>query len=604
MNTRARPLRVPLLAGVVTLLLTTSALAVEVRIGVLAYRGVEQAVESWSGTVDYLQQALPGYGFRLLPLDFTALDAALAAGELDFVLTNPGNYVQLETAHGISRIATVESSVTDDPRYSIGSAIVVRRDAALQQLGDLRGRTLLAVDRDAFGGYQVALAALQAAGLDPLREVRLRFVGFPMDRVAQAVAAGEVDAGILRACLLEEMVAEGELAPGRLRVLVPQGHYGFRCAVSTPLYPDWPFAKSRHTPRELAKRVAQALFSLESGHAPSGTTYTGWTIPVDYQPVHELFRRLELPPYVPTPEATLRDLVRNYWQWLLGLLLAAAWMVWHTARVEQQVRLRTEQLSAANERLRQAMQEQAAAEEIIRQREADLAHAARVNTVGELAAGMAHEINQPLAAIGNYAEGCLVRLRHQGAAPELIDALGEIDAQAARAGAIVHRLRSFLRKEEPKPVPIDLNDAVVEAVSLFTPEARRHKVVVRTGLAASLPPVCGELIQIEQVVLNLLRNALEAVEEGRCARREIAVTTALAGDRVRVTVADSGPGLNEEARRRLFEPFFTTKPQGMGLGLSISRSLVEGHGGRLVLADAPGGGTALEFTLPIAGGDE
>ncbi|SCZ62752.1 sensor histidine kinase [Thiohalomonas denitrificans] len=597
MKNRANFIRV----GLLTLLFASSLAAADVRIGVLNYRGAEQVMETWGGTVEYLRRALPDREFRLLPLDFVALDAALSAGELDFVLTNPGNYVQLEAAYGISRIATVESSITDDPNYSIGSAVVVRRDnQALQELDDLKDHSLLAVDRGAFGGYQVAEASLRAAGVEP-GDLRLRFIGFPMDRVAHAVAAGEADAGILRACLLERMVVEGQLPPGELRVLAPQNHYGFRCTASTPLYPDWPFAKARDTSRELAKRVTQALFALESDEAPAA--FTGWTIPVDYQPVHDLFRRLELPPYSRDSQMTPVEMVRRYWPWLLGLLLSAVWMVWHTARVEQQVRVRTAQLSAANERLKQAMQEQAAAERVIRQREAELAHAARVNTVGELAAGMAHEVNQPLAAIGNYAEGCLVRLRQQEAAPELIDALREIDTQAARAGAIVHRLRSFLRKEEPRPVPIDLNDAVIEAVSLFAPEAHRHHVALRTVLAPSLPRVCGESIQLEQVVLNLMRNALEVLEEAECERREIEVISARVADGVRVTVMDSGPGLSEEARQHLFEPFFTTKPQGMGLGLSISRSIIEAHGGGLAVADAPNGGAALEFTLPVAKDD-
>lgn len=597
-------LRMPLLVGIASLLCTAAATAAEVQIGVLAYRGAAQAQATWGATVEYLHRVIPEHRFRLLPLDFAELDAALAAKQLQFVLTNPGNYVQLEAAHGISRIATVESTITDDPRHSIGSAIVVRRDAtALQQLEDLNGHSLLAVGRNAFGGYQVAWAALRAAGVEPERDLPVRFVGFPMDGVARAVAAGEADAGVLRACLLEEMVASGAVAPGALRVLAPRDHYGFRCAVSTPLYPDWPIAKARHTPRALAKQVAQALYSQQvEPQAPGLAAHTGWTIPVDYQSVHELFRRLELPPYELDPRTTLRELLLEYWQWLAALALAAAWMLWHTARVEQQVRLRTSQLSAANERLRQAMQEQAAAEETIRQREAELAHAARVNTVGELAAGLAHEINQPLAAIGNYAEGCLIRLRQQDASPALIEALGEIDAQAARAGAIVHHLRSFLRKEERRPTPVDLNEAVVEAVSLFAPEARRHRVAVRTELAAGLPRVCGELIQIEQVIINLMRNALEALDDAHCPRREIAVSTARLADGARMTVTDTGPGLSDEARRRLFDPFFTTKPQGMGLGLSISRSIVEAHGGRLMVANAAEG-TALTFTLPLAKGE-
>jgi two-component system sensor histidine kinase TtrS len=223
-----------------------------------------------------------------------------------------------------------------------------------------------------------------------------------------------------------------------------------------------------------------------------------------------------------------------------------------------------------------------------------------VATVGELAAGLAHEINQPLAAIANYAEGCRVRLREQGAPDDLVQVVTEIEAQANRAGSIVHRLRSFLRKEPPAATAFDLDEAVAEALSLFLPEARRQGVAVRSGLAAGGVRVCGEAIQVEQVVLNLLRNALEALDSG-LPRREVELHTERSTDRVRVSVRDSGHGLTSEARQRLFEPFFTTKTKGMGLGLSISRSIVESHGGQLAVDDVPGGGIEVSFTLPACG---
>jgi C4-dicarboxylate-specific signal transduction histidine kinase len=189
-------------------------------------------------------------------------------------------------------------------------------------------------------------------------------------------------------------------------------------------------------------------------------------------------------------------------------------------------------------------------------------------------------------------------LREQVAPPDLIDALRAIESQAARAGAIVHRLRSFLRKEPPTPVLVDINTAVIEAVSLFMPEARSHRTAVRTELEKALPPILGEAIQLEQVVINLLRNGVEAMDEVAAGPREMVVATAREGECIAVTVSDTGPGLSDEAQQRLFEPFFTTKARGMGLGLSTSRSIVEAHGGRLVIAKAPAGGTRATMILP------
>ncbi len=235
---------------------------------------------------------------------------------------------------------------------------------------------------------------------------------------------------------------------------------------------------------------------------------------------------------------------------------------------------------------------------------AELAHVARLSTLGEMASGFAHELNQPLTGILTHAQGCLHRLRRGACAPEqLTEALERVAAQAERAGAVIRRLRHFVRRREPHRSTLDLNELVREVLGLADNEVRRCEARVRLELDEELPPVLADRIQIEQVLLNLVRNALEAMDDVPAAARALTIRARVAGAEVEVAVRDTGPGLAPGAVPLLFTPFFTTKPHGMGLGLSISRSIVEAHEGRLEARPGDGPGATFCFTLPLGCGE-
>ncbi|SMH28706.1 sensor histidine kinase [Azospirillum agricola] len=580
-----------------------------IRVGVLAYRGGDHANAAWEPTVRYLAERFPERGAEMVPLDLLGMDAAVQARGVDFVLTNTGNYVELEARHGVTRIATLHSARAGASGAAIGSAVIVRADRSdIRELGDLRGRTVMAIDPDAFGGFQIAWGAMLEAGVDPYRDLReLRFSGFPVDRVAFAVGEGEVDAGILRACVLEELVAEGRVDAGRFRVLGAGALPGFGCALSTGLYPDWPLARLASTPEELAKAVVVALFQMPGDHpAARAGGYDGWTVPLDYQPVHALFRSLRIGPYRSLREVSLVELAREHWEWLAAGALALLWWAVHSLRVEHLIKVRTAELRAANRDLRHEMAERRRAEETARERQKEMDHVARLSILGEMASNLAHELNQPLGAIANYARGCTRRLETGTVEPAQLAAITRaIAEQAERAGHIIARIRGFVRKRAARPEPMDLNEAVRAAILLCEPRARGDGVAIRPDLADGLPPVLADGVQIEQVVLNLIKNALDALEGGPSGAPPITVRTGLDGEgRVEVAVTDRGHGLTGEARSRLFDPFFTTKPDGMGLGLSICRTIVEAHGGHLWATDNQGEGTVMRFVLPAATGGQ
>ncbi len=235
-----------------------------------------------------------------------------------------------------------------------------------------------------------------------------------------------------------------------------------------------------------------------------------------------------------------------------------------------------------------------------------LLHASRLSTLGRMASTLAHEINQPLTAIANYVQAGRQLLASGRAEllPKVADALARAGEQAARAGAIIQRLRSFVTRGESERKPEDLNALVEEAAALALVGAREYSIRVTFALAPDLPPVLADRVQVQQVVLNLVRNAVEVLQP--CARREITVTTAaLSEEFAEITVTDSGPGIAQEVREQLFSPFVSTKRDGMGLGLSICREIVESHGGRISVAStpetgSPESGTVFRFTLAFA----
>lgn len=563
-----------------------------VRIGVLAPHGAEEADADWAGLARHLQAALPGTRVALDAYDLAGLRDAVLGGRVDFFIANSGFYVDMELRAGAARIATIESAAAPSPGRGIASAVIVRADRpALRGFGDLRGQRLLAVGEEAFGGYQVAWREMQRAGLDPRRDTaELRFAGYPIDRIADEVLAGRADAGIIRACLLEHLERSGRVPPGALRVLAEPPPDDYPCRRSTPLYPDWPVAALRGTPHELAKRVAVALLAI-----PAGAGLPTWTVPTDYQPVHELFRELRIGPYAAGAPA-LAEFVARY-RGLLGAL-AAVLLAWaaHTVRVEFLVARRTRELQAAL-----AAREQAEAQ--AREGEVRVEHLARLGVLGEMASMLAHELAQPLGAIGNFARGLRRRLAAGRADPPAIaEAVEAIEAQAERAEQVMTRIRHFARKDASGFAPVDLDALVEESAALFSAAAARGgpRLVVERGEETPRPlRALGDALQLQQVLLNLLKNAFDAMRDAAPDNATITLCLAAADGEARLSVLDAGPPLTEAQRARLFEPFYTTKPDGVGLGLAICQRTVEAHRGRIEARPAGPRGLELRVTLPL-----
>jgi PAS domain S-box-containing protein len=238
-----------------------------------------------------------------------------------------------------------------------------------------------------------------------------------------------------------------------------------------------------------------------------------------------------------------------------------------------------------------------------RQHQAELAHVSRVSLAGEMAGALAHELSQPLTAIAAYARGCLRLLAGRVPEPEtLYEGVSEVVQQAERAGDVLGRLREFVRDGASQRTFIEVRPLIDAAVGLVGGEAMQNEVEIVARVDPGLPPVFADHIEIEQVLLNLLRNAMDAIATADSEKRLIVLEArCISGCTVEISVADSGPGVIEEVANRLFQPFVTTKPEGMGMGLSLSRSIVEAHGGRLRMLRNVDAGATFVFDLPTDG---
>jgi signal transduction histidine kinase len=268
--------------------------------------------------------------------------------------------------------------------------------------------------------------------------------------------------------------------------------------------------------------------------------------------------------------------------------------------LERRVMERTSELMAANEELRRQMEERQRAEEALRTSQAELAHVTRVTAMGELAASIVHEVTQPLTGIVTNGNACLHWLA--GAPPNVEKARGAVERiirDSNRASEVIHDIRSLVKNTPPHRDDVDLNDLIYRTLALANGEMTRDQVELQAELAVGLPNVLGDRVQLQQVLLNLIMNAIESMRS-ISGRRLLMIRSEMRGpESVTVLVRDSGVGIDPQEAAHLFDAFFTSKPQGMGMGLSICRNIISAHGGHLSNVTNTGPGATFEFTLPV-----
>ena len=299
-----------------------------VKIGVLAKRGHELCLEKWSPTAEYLTENIPGKTFVIVPLDYDQIYTVVENGEVDFILANPSFYVELESWFRVSRIATLKNKMLNGVWTKFGGVIICKKNRKdICRLADLSGKTFMAVEERSFGGWRMAWREFKEAGIDPFKSLASISFGGTHDAVVYAVRDGKVDAGTVRADTFERMQTEGKISADDFNVIHEHGggdvHLPF--IHSTREYPEWPVAKLKHISNEVAEKVAIALINMPADSAAANAASSGgWTIPLNYQPVHECLKELKLGPYKDLGKITVSAVVKKYWIFILAIAILFA----------------------------------------------------------------------------------------------------------------------------------------------------------------------------------------------------------------------------------------------------------------------------------------
>ncbi|MBE9057630.1 PhnD/SsuA/transferrin family substrate-binding protein [Sphaerospermopsis sp. LEGE 08334] len=699
-----------------------------IKIGVLAHRDIQNTLQTWQKTADYLTSELSEYHFTIVPLNFTQIEAAIEQNVVKFVITSPAIYVEFEALYGVNRLATLKHLRMGRAYTMFGGVIFCKADCDnIQNLTDLRGKNFVAVAENSFGGWRSAWREIVEAGINPYRDFQsLQFTN-SHDAVIYAVGEGKADAGTISTNVLEQMALEGKVDLKNFKIINQQTQYGekFPFALSTRLYPEWTFAVTQKTSSELAEQVAIALLKLPKDHpAAKAAESEGWTIPLNYQSIHECFQVLQVHPYKDFGKITssfqlaVKGSNDGLWDWNLDtneVLFSTRWKemlgyteaeipnhfqewkqrlhpddsdrvlttfrqyfegqlatyeqeyrlqhrngnylwvlcrgtllrdVWNkpyrmagshtdiTRRKQAEAELRESelQLKTQTQNLQQALKE-------LQQTQMQLIHSEKMSSLGQLVAGIAHEINNPVNFIyGNlnyleeYVQGLLNIIQtFQQCYPQPVNAvqvaigkfelgfvsddlpqlLNSLRVGSERIRNIVHSLRNFSRLDEAEIKPVDIHEGIENTLLILQHrlKSKYHKsTIVINKEYGTLPLVDCSPGQLNQVFMNILSNAIDALEETITHQPNnfiptITIRTNVIDNRwVLVYIADNGLGMGEDTKLRVFDPFFTTKPvgQGTGLGLSISYQIVvERHSGKLDLFSEPGKGTEFQIQLPL-----
>ena len=562
----------------------------QVTVGVLAHRGADAAIEIWTPTVDYLSEQVDGREFQLLPLDLQEMRAALENGKLDFILTNPGNYVELEAGYGITRIATLKNRRQGRPSTRFGAVIFTRAGSDdIQTLADLRGKIFGAVDEGAFGGFQMAWLELEDAGIDPFSDfMELRFSGFPQDNIVFDVRDGKVDAGTVRTDILEGLAGQGAIELTDFRILNQQVGDEFPFLHSTHLYPEWAFAKARPTLDMLASKVAVALLQMPEAHpATRAGDYAGWTVPLNYQPVHDLFRQLEIGPYARSARFTLIDAVRHYWYWFALLLVLVLFSLSFNILVKRQVVRRTAELT------NEVAERKRAEEESLKLLEENRFLTRQSLAVQEserryLARELHDELGQCITAI--QADASIISERAAASDPGMVASAAAIQDIASRIYEVVHSM--MLRLRPPILDDLGLVDTLKEEVDAWC--ARQPYTKCDLSIHGDLGDL-GEdnSITLYRVVQECLTNVAKHARARQVAiRLEVnrgdspVPSNGIPDAHIRLVIRDDGVGMGPDMR-------------GHGLGLIGMRERVESLSGRFHVVSEPGEGTTIQVDLPL-----
>ncbi|AZG36314.1 MULTISPECIES: sensor histidine kinase [Shewanella] len=548
---------------------------VHYRVAVLANYGVAKSIQRWQPLMTYLTKRVKNASFEVVPLDFNHMNDQLLNGQVQFVVTNPGHYFNMSSDFPISWLATMKSNQHNGSTFAIGATIIVRSESPYKTLEDLSGHSVVASDPSALGGYQAAIGLINSKAYSTNNFFgKVTFLGFPLEPLIYQVRDGTADIAITPFCTLEQMVRDGYINAADYRVINDVTPEGYECAVSTHLYPNWSFASSDAVPLKVRTDITRALLSVSATHQASIVGQNrGWAAPISQFQVVKLFKELDI-------ESNKMPVYLQVWQWiklnqkwgfgLLGLfVIATIYHLW----LEYRFRQKSENLLSSERQLKnKALQ---------------LERLQSAAILGEIGAGLAHELNQPIAAITQYSEGGMIeQANNTGEDSKQYQLLDKIHQQSIRAGEIVHRIRGLLQRKNAEATEFYVHEQLMICLELLEHEFKIHNIKLNTQLTSTDIKLTGDKVGFCQVLINVLKNAVDAMSErGFSAKipNRIRIDSYIVDHRLKLKIYDNGIGLSCSADD-FKTSFFSTKENGLGLGLAICNDVIMQFGGKINLS--------------------
>ena len=559
-----------------------------VRVAIVKYVRPAPNEEIVPASVAALRQYFGEDRVRVTHLSLTELADAIRRGEVDVFLSSAGLYRRLAD-EGVKSLVSAVSLSYPDPNHGDGTAIVTAADRTdIETLKDVKGGVLATSTPTAFTGLLVPYGEMMKQGfkVDGFFSETL-YLGDDdaMETAPGHLLDGTADVAFLRLCFLEEWLERHPEHAGKFKVINRKDGPGEVCARSTALYPTWTVATTKVTDPRVSRSVTQALLALK----PTGSNGIYWGVATDYSSVDKLFRDTRTGPYAYLNTWSLKRFIAEYWHWLMLATVLVAGLILHSVRVTQLVHKRTAALRRSLAELQVLKEEAQGAAQRIERLE-------RAGVVAQLSVIFAHEMRQPLGAISLYSLG-LRRMLGNGSTDtaRMTDVIDRLDRQTERANEIVARVRSYAKAEQPTRVLVSLREQVDRAAADLKTTGR-YRTALRV-VVTDEPVVTADPLEMELVALNLMKNALEASDAAGGAG-EVVVTLSEEDERAIITVADDGGGTRETVER-LNRGLGSTKAEGLGLGLSIVRGILEAYGGRLAFSTRRQGGLVARATVPV-----
>ncbi len=685
-------------------------LAKEISVAVLAFSGEEYASKTWQPTIDYLNRHIPEHEFSVVaiePSDITSLEKLVEQQKVDFVITQPISFVELQVKYGATSILTL---VDESQSSEFGSVIFTRADSDIANLSEVNGFSIAGATPKGLGGWLIGYNELINHGVNVLESSDVSYLGV-QENIVNAVLSGAVDVGIVRTGVIERLVDGNKIKLEGLKILNAQKVENFPYLLSTSLYPEWAFVKTSHISKSIAKKIASVLLLMEPGSDEARARgYWEWVTPIDYQSIHNLMQKLRIGVYENYGRVSLLQYIKDNLLMstlvaflLLVVIISGLWVLRLNGKlkqvnffVEQQNDMMLNSVSEGiygvntsghctfvnqsltnitgweKEDMIGKMQhdilhhthadgsvhpsdecpvyktfqdgitrfaredvfwkkngdsffveysvtpirdtldnitgsvvvfrditDQLEQKQLERKHRHELEHINRLNTMGELVTGIAHELNQPLTAITTSAFASSKMIEAGKCSTEkMLDVFEVISLQAEHAAGVIRHMRKLSDKAQVEQLMIDINSRIKGVATLMSTNIRDAHVKLVLNLTSNIPEFLAQPIQIDQALINLCKNAIDSMADS-ASNRVLTISTKVSGKILEISIEDSGSGVDSEMQKRLFESFSSHKKDGMGLGLSITRSIIERHYGNLYLSSTSKKGSIFIINLPL-----